>query len=145
MKRSLYAVLTCVALWPALGLASCRSPVASDPEILFETDGVSYTFGDTAVLTVTNLGPAAVAGSVHCLLEVERKSGTGWAFASRPNTVSVCTNVSRLEPGVRDERELAITRVDFEAAGEYRFKTTYFNESRTRTFVVISNAFNVEQ
>lgn len=145
MKWSPYAVLTCVALLVALGIVSCRSPVATEQEILFETDRVSYALGDTAILGVTNLGPAAVAGSVHCLLEVERKSGTGWEFASRPNTDRVCTHVSRLEPGVRDEREVPITSTYFSSAGEYRFTTTYFNESRTRKLEVTSNAFTVEQ
>lgn len=145
MKRSLYDVLTCVVLSSLLGLSSCRSPVESEPEVLFETDRASYAVGDTAILIVTNLGPSVVAGSVHCILEVERQSASGWDFASKPTTVSVCTGFPKLEPGLRHERELEIAPVYFQAAGEYRFKTPYFNEGRTRMFVVTSSSFTVEE
>lgn len=150
MRRSNSPLFWLVTVPVVAGLlAGCDGPtdLDRDQEIDFRLDLNTYTFGDTATLTLENGGPNPIgpAALIFCGLHMELEVEGSWTSVDPPPAGVVCTRGVTLEPGEGLEREIPITSDDFELGREYRFvvEQGWFEGEDYVTTVVRSDPFTV--
>ena len=128
-------------------LAACASPTANEPQVVeLRTDRSSYVLGDTARLTLTNLGPHAVYASLSaCNMNVERWLGNTWESAGWFAEVCIMeSNNQIVQPGDSGARGFKAVAPPFSPlGGEYRFRVAVFEVESLQRFEFFSPPFIV--
>jgi hypothetical protein len=140
--RSMRNVIVMIALGLAAGCAQMTDTEIEHLEI--RTDRVEYAYGDTLLLTFTNVGsrPAGISEIHGCITTLQWKSSEGgWIDIENPSCW-IRTAGARLPPGQSFTQRFPITP-GYEIGTVYRWRLNVAEESRHMFIGWHSNAFRV--